>query len=222
MQRLRCYGYGVPDLKRALHSAENAVSLTFEGELQPFQKKGTNYSSNEMHLHRLPWPVEVLQDLAAMQVRMRVTLSYFIEPSPASVGWKVNHRYASHGLRFDVIRPTEALDEFKKRISKDFWVEKRRPTDQAEETRNWVIGDQGRRHGSVHSDWWVGRAADLAACGRIAVYPVTGWWKERSHLKRYDSKARYSMVVSLESDDAEIDLYTPISQMVDVQTELMG
>ena len=32
-RRLRCYGYGVPDLRRAIHSAENAVSLTFEGEI---------------------------------------------------------------------------------------------------------------------------------------------------------------------------------------------
>ena len=220
-RRLRCYGYGVPDLKRALHSAENAVSLTFQGEFQPFQQKGSNYTSNEMHLIQLPWPVEVLQGLGEKYVRMRVTLSYFIEPSPASIGWKVNHRYASHGLRFDVIRPTEGLDEFKRRISRDFWVDKKRPASQAEETRNWVIGDQGRTNGSIHSDWWVGRAAELAACGRIAVYPVTGWWKERSHLGRFASKARYSMVVSLESDDAEVDLYTPISQIVNVQTEIV-
>jgi hypothetical protein len=53
-QRLRCYGYGVPDLRRAIHSAENAVSLTFEGELQPFQKKGSEYRTYQMHVHQLP------------------------------------------------------------------------------------------------------------------------------------------------------------------------
>ena len=118
-------------------------------------------------------------------VRMRITLSYFIEPSPNSVGGGVNHRYASPGWRFDVIRPTEGVEGFKRRVSRDFWdAPNKRPEAQAEETRNWVIGDQGRTHGSIHSDWWVGRAVELANCGRIVVYPVTGWWKERHHLER--------------------------------------
>ena len=208
-RRLRCYGYGVPYLRRAIHSVENAVSLTFEGELQPFQKKGSEYRTYQMHVHQLPWPVDVLQGMGAAQVRMRVTLSYFIEPSPGSVGWNVNTRYASHGLRFDVIRPTEDLEGFKRRISRDFWENKTRPADQAEETRNWVIGDQGRRNGSIHSDWWVGSAADLAACGSIVVYPVTGWWRDRHHLDRYEKAARYSLIVSLESDDEMVDLIHP-------------
>jgi hypothetical protein len=221
-RRLRCYGYGVPNLHRALNSAENAVTLVFEGELQPFQKKNSECRTFEMHLHQLPWPIAELEELGEAMVRMRITLSYFIEPSPNSIGWGVNHRYASYGLRFDVIRPTEGLDGFKKRISRDFWEGGQRPAGQAEESRNWIIGDQGRTHGSLHSDWWVGHAADLAQCGRIAVYPVTGWWKERQHLERYNSKARYSLVVSLESNDVEVDLYHPISNMVDVETEVMS
>lgn len=221
-RRLRCYGYGEPDLRRAIHSAENAVSLTFEGQLQPFHKRGSDYRTYQMHVHQLPWPVATLQGLGELEVRMRVTLSYFIEPSPGSVGWKINNRYASHGLRFDVIRPTEDLDGFKRRVSRDFWEgPNQRPENQAEETREWVIGDQGRTHGSIHSDWWVGTAANLAACGSIVVYPVSGWWKDRPQLERYESVARYSLVISLESDDADVDLYTPISSIVDVQTEIM-
>lgn len=220
-RRLRCFGYGVPDLNRAIHSAENVVNLTFEGELQPFHKRDSDYRTFQMHLHHLPWPTEVLLDMGEAQVRMHVTLSYFIEPSPGSVGWKVNTRYASHGLRFDVVRPTESIEDFKKRISRDFWDGGNRPDDKVEETRNWVIGENGRTHGSIHSDWWVGTAAELATCGSIVVFPVSGWWKDRPHLGRYESLARYSMVVSLESDDHNVNLYTPISQMVDVQTEIM-
>jgi hypothetical protein len=221
-RRLRCYGYGQPNLRRALSSAENAVTLTFEGQLQPYRKVGSEIRTFQMHVHQLPWPIAALEELDTAMIRMRVTLSYFIEPSPSSVGWKVNNRYASHGLRFDVIRPTEAIDGFKKRVSRDFWDgPMQRPQNQAEEARNWVVGDQGRTHGSLHSDWWVGRAIDLARCGRIAVYPVSGWWRERHHLERYESPARYSMIISLESDDAEVELYTLISEMVDVQTEIM-
>src|SRR5262249_13436679 len=76
-------------------------------------------------------------------------------------------------------------------------------------------------HGSLHSDWWLGSTAELATCGGIVVFPVTGWWKDHPHLGRYDSKARYSLIISLEADGGSIDLHTPISQMVEVQTEVM-
>ena len=50
------------------------------------------------------------------QVELRVTLSYFIEPSPGERGCDCKYGYASHGLRFKVIRATETLQEFKLRI----------------------------------------------------------------------------------------------------------
>ncbi len=218
---LRCYGYGVPNLQRALNSAENAATLIFEGEIQPFRKDGSSCKSNEMHLHELPWPVAILEELGETKVRMRVTLSYFIEPSPNNVGWGENHRYASHGLRFDVIRPLEGEDDFKKRMSKTEWEDPKVRPKNVDETREWVIGSNGRTHGSLHSDWWEGKAVDLSWCNRIAVMPVTGWWKERHHLGRHNRKARYSLIVTIETPEAAVDLYTPISEDVSVQTEIM-
>ena len=58
-----------------------------------------------LRLHKLPWPQEQLRDLFGADVRLRVTLSYFVEPNPSSRGWQGRYRYASHGLRFDVKRP---------------------------------------------------------------------------------------------------------------------
>ena len=218
-QCLRCYGYGVPDLREALNSASNAVTMIYEGELQPFRKEQSKTKTNHMHIHELPWPLEVLEDLGEERVSMRVTLSYFVEPSPNNVGWGVNHRYASHGLRFDVIRPTEGLDGFRQRISKAFWDGPNDRPKNAKETRNWVVGENGRSLGSLHSDWWTGTAAELARSGRIIVYPVSGWWKERKHLGRYDRPARYSLIVSIRAK--KTDIYTPITTVGTVQTEVM-
>lgn len=210
-QRLRCYGYGVPDLRRALHSAENAATLLYEGELQPYYRTGSETRSHEMHLHELPWPTRVLEDLGETEISMRVTLSYFIEPSPGRVGWGRNHRYASHGLRFDVIRPLEGLEDFKRRLSRTEWEDSRVRPDSVGETRQWTIGDQGRTHGSLHSDWWQGTAVELARCNRIAVYPVTGWWRERPHLGRLESKAHYSLIISIETPLVGVNLYAAIA-----------
>lgn len=215
---LRCYGYGVPNLQKALNSAENAATLIYEGDIQPFCKTKSGCKTLEMHLHELPWPKEVLEDLGETPVRMRVTLSYFIEPSPNNVGWGENHRYASHGLRFEIIRPLEGLKAFQQRISATEWDAPNVRPQAVEDTLRWEIGSNGRTHGSLHSDWCEGKATDLARCNQIAVFPVTGWWKERHHLGRHDRRARYSLIVTIETP--ETDIYTSISQDVSVQTEI--
>ena len=54
---VRRYGYGVPDLGRALLSTRNDLTLMVEDELQPFQReKGAAVKTRDMKLHRLPWP----------------------------------------------------------------------------------------------------------------------------------------------------------------------
>ncbi len=217
--RLRCFGYGVPNVRRATWSAENAATLIFEGELQPFDKVGSEYKTKEMHLHHIPWPTDLLQQLGEVPVTMHVTLSYFVEPSPGRKGWGEKHRFQSHGLRFDVISPLEDEDQFKRRVSRAMWDNDQRP-DNIPETRNWTVGSRNRTRGSVHSDWWTGTAAELARCGTLAVYPVTGWWRERHHLGRWDRKARYSLIISIETPAVDVDLYAQIVNQAMVTAEL--
>lgn len=81
---LRRYGMGVPDLTRATRSATDALTLVVQDVIHPFDGEGR---TKEMHLHDLPWPTEELRSLAVVEVRMRVTLSYFVEPNPARRGW---------------------------------------------------------------------------------------------------------------------------------------
>ncbi len=215
--RLRCYGHGVPDLQRALRSLSNSATLIIEATLQPYEKLGSEIKTKDMHLHRLPWPRQVLADLDTVEVRMRVTLSYFIEPSPGRCGWTHKHRYQSHGLRFDVKRPSDTEDRFRKLISK---AAREEDEDVAAERddRQWDIGPQLRHKGSIHSDTWTGTAIELAHCGVLAVYPVSGWWRERKHLNCWDRQARYSLIVTIETP--ETDVYTSIANQIAVPTSV--
>lgn len=104
MAMLRRYGWGVPDLGRALMSASNDATLMVEDALLPFRKDGSNVKTRDMNLHRLPWPRDELLVLGDQDVELRITLSYFIEPNPGERGWTRRHRYASHALRFAVKR----------------------------------------------------------------------------------------------------------------------
>lgn len=42
------------------------------------------------------------------------------------------------------------------------------------------------------------------------MFPVVGWWRERSYLGKSNSKIRYSLVVSLSTPKLDVDFYTPI------------
>jgi Subtilase family len=214
-QRLRCYGYGVPNLQIARECAQNRATMIIQDTLQPFcwdeDKKKT--ASFEMHEHTLPWPIEMLQELDGIELSMRVTLSYFIEPSPGRRAWTRRHRYQSFGLRFDVKRPEEDLLGFRRRLTRDAWEEDAPPGRGVSESRTWSLGDELRKKGSIHSDVWHGTGAQLAASGLIAIHPITGWWRERTTDKCYDKKARYSLIVTLESTE-DIDIYGSIETVI--------
>lgn len=218
---LRYSGYGVPDLNRALWSAENTVTLIAQDSLQPFEKRGSSYVARDLNLHQIPWPAEVLQELGEAEVEMRVTLSYFIESNPARRGWGRKYSYASHGLRFDVKRPLETFDAFRQRINQRARDEEGgRSTDSPADTE-WVLGPNLRKHGSIHSDTWRGTAASLAERGYVAVYPVIGWWRESPRHQRWNKRARYSLVVSIRSPETDVELYSAVQNIIRQPVEIL-
>lgn len=214
---VRRYGYGVPHLERARRSANDALTLVVQSALRPF----ADGKMREMQTHELPWPKEVLEELGQTAVRLRVTLSYFIEPNPGRRGWKKRHRYASHGLRFDVKSPTETVDEFRKRLNKQALDEEEKRPGAGGDTSGWYLGPQARNTGSLHSDMWIGTAADLADRGVVGIFPVSGWWKDQPKRDRSDLGARYSLVVSIETqaEGIDVDIWTPVAHEVEVTVD---
>lgn len=216
LELMRICGYGIPNFNRTLNSFENGLTLIAQEEIQPFVKvSGKSPRTNEMQLFDFPWPKEELLSLEETPVKLRITLSYFIEPGPGQIGWKDKYRYQSFGLRFDVNKEGESKDEFKQRINKAAREEEYEKDPTSPDNR-WTIGKDNRSIGSVHSDIWEGTAADIAACNLIAVYPVIGWWRERHNLKKYNSKTRYSLLVSLETPVADVKLYTSIVNKIPI------
>lgn len=212
---LRRYGFGVPSLDRALRSANDALTLIVQATLHPFR----DGRMNEMHLHDLPWPEQVLRDLGETRVRLRVTLSYFVEPNPSRRGWKGRYRYASHLLRFDIKTQYETRDMFRKKINKKALTEGEAKPHTPSDADEWLLGETLRNKGSIHHDIWEGTAADLAERGVIAVYPVSGWWKDQPRGDRSDFGVRYALVVSIEVDAENVDIWTPVATQIGVPFE---
>ncbi len=212
---VRHCGFGKPDLERALWSVENSLTLICEDSLQPFTREGVRtLTLREMNLHRLPWPMQELEALGELEVEMRVTVSYFIEPNPSARGVKSRYRYESHGLRFDVKRSHESIDEFRQRINLKARDADEGSSTSSENDPSWMLGMRNRHKGSLHSDIWRGSAADLASRGMLAVFPVSGWWKTRRKLERYNQYADYSLLVSIHAPEVDVELYTAIENQI--------
>ncbi|MFE9454016.1 S8 family peptidase [Streptomyces sp. NPDC006739] len=221
---LRRYGWGVPTEERVLASTASAVTMIIQGSLVPFVRDGRDIRLGELKLHELPWPREQLLGLDATEVRLRVTLSYFIEPNPGRRGMLGQHTYASHRLRFALKGPYETTRQFEGRIAQAAQAEDDarttiRPFDS---DRNWLVGPTNRERGCLHADIWRGTARELADCGVLAVYPAGGWWKYNNSADRVGRPVTYGLLVSLTTPEVTADLYTPtaIQLGVPVPTEI--
>ena len=213
---LRRYGWGLPSEDRLLFSSGHAVTLIVQDQFIPFD--GDEFKVPSFRLHNLPWPREVLQDMAAAAVTLRVTLSYFIEPTASRRGWRQRYSYASHGLRFELQDPLESEGQFIQRVNRDARNEEAGTRPERGQVA-WLIGSNQRNYGSLHQDVWDTSGAELADTGRLAVYPVGGWWKNNKNRDRVEQSVRYSLVVSIGTAETNVDLYTPVANLLNVPIE---
>lgn len=213
---LRRYGWGVPTDESVLYSSSQAVTLVSQDEFVPFD--GTDYRMRHFRLHSLPWPRAALEELGDEDVRLRVTLSYFVEPSASRRGWRRRYSYASHALRFDLQAPLETQQEFVNRVNRDAQRDEdsEGSSSSGSASERWLIGPNQRNLGSLHQDEWTGSGQELAASSSIAVYPVGGWWKNNGRADRTSLPVRYALLISLRTRRQDIDLYTPIANEIRV------
>ncbi|MCB1359452.1 MAG: S8 family peptidase [Maritimibacter sp.] len=213
---LREFGYGVPDLERAVSSAMNDVTLVAQAPIQPFAPSdaGGPPVFNEMHFYDLPWPKTALEEIENGVVMMKVTLSYFIEPNLSGRAATRPETYRSFGLRFAMKKRSESKAHFARRISGH--QEKDTPPPETEKDC-WLLGPKAVQAGSLHCDLWRGKAIDLSLHDAVAVYPVTGWWKTHAGQKRFDDQGRYALVISISAPGQAVDLYSEISALVEAR-----
>lgn len=213
-QLLRQFGWGVPTEEAVLNSSRQAVTLIAQDQFVPFD--GPNLAMRQFRLHSLPWPAEVLEELGGAEVRLRLTLSYFIEPSASRRGWRTRYAYRSHGLSFDLQDSLENRTEFIARINREAQEAEDGSRPGKNASRRWLIGPQSRNLGSLHQDEWHGTGAELARCSSVAVIPVGGWWKNNRRADRKNLPVRYSLLLSLKTKEQGVDLYTPIATQLQV------
>lgn len=213
---LRQCGFGVPNLERAKKSAQNSLTLISQNEFYLFndQKKSQCISFD------LPWPTEVLENLSDKKISLKITLSYFIAPKAGSRGNKNKFKYQSHGFRFGLKRKDETEEAFHKRVNNAL---KSKEESLAESSSvDWLLGEKVRNKvaGTVLKDMWKGKSIDLASMDKLIIYPVNGWWKDDKTIKPEDSKVRFSLIVDIETEEENVNLYNEIKSILEIRSNL--
>jgi Subtilase family len=204
---LQRFGFGKPARDRALLSFDNALTMIVQDEIQMY-RRGANDSIalGEMKWHDLPWPRKSLEDLGPEEVRLRVTLSYFVEPNPSRSSRQQANRYASAKLQFFLKGIDETPEEAIARVNRLARDEDYEHDDLDEDDR-FTIGPRNARRGSLHHDVWTGPASDLLLKDGIGVIPIKGWWGGRKRGDRWLRKLPYSLVASIETSDVDVDVH---------------
>lgn len=211
----RSVGYGIPSLEKATWSEYARPTVIFEGKLHPLrwlEVPGEKKRGREMHFHELPLPDEALESLGDDEIELSVTLAYFAQPNETR-----GVRYMSAGLRWEMQRPLETQSDFRKRINKLEREEGEKFKSEAEAIP-WDLGRDARGRGTVQSDRARLSPSQLLGSRAIAVWPVQGWWHDR----KIDGNPalRYSLIITIDAGDQEVDLYTPILNEISIRTEI--
>lgn len=113
-------------------------------------------------------------------------------------------------------RSLDTIDTFRKRINRAVEAEEAGAIG-GTGSDQWLLGSTVRNRGSIHSDVWRGSAVDLAERDAIGVFPVSGWWKEKPGLQRWERSVRYVLIVSIRAPEAEVDIYSAIANQISVE-----
>lgn len=219
---VRKFGYGVPSYERATASASDSLALFAQATIQPFRfERGDGRRYGDCHYYTLPIPPGMLEQLENETVELKITLSYFIDPNPG-LGANVDpQRYRSHGLRFDLRRSNESIDEFKRRVNAAEREDPRRAANGINDDNRWLLGPQSIAAGSLHCDVWTGPAIELLRRDLLCIKPVLGWCRERAARDICNSQRRYALIVTLKAANQEVDLYTPIQTLIETGVEIL-
>jgi hypothetical protein len=208
---LRHFGYGVPTFERAVASANNHLALVAQSEIQPYDESGFA----DCHYYDLPWPQQAFEVLEDEEVKLKITLSYFIDPNPGALASLDPYRYQSFGLRFDLKRRLENTDAFKKRVNIEERTNQKQKPNSERDSDNWRFPLDRPASGSLFCNEWTGSMAWLLNRNLLCVKPVGGWWKNRAEINTRQQRTRYALVVSVETESQDVDLYTPIKAVVE-------
>lgn len=201
---LRCIGYGLPSLERAISNTSTRVTLiTPDAEILP---------SKQFHLYTVKIPSEIRSAALEARIRIDITLAYTALPRRTRAR---RTGYLETWLDWESSRLGESAEVFSHRMQHGgsgngsnipWMLHTKANYGEVEET--------ARGRGTLQKDWAEINSYDLPEEFSIAVRSHLGW----NHRAEVGS-ARYCLAVTFEALDLELPVYERIEAENRVQIE---
>lgn len=202
---IRHYGYGVPDLNRALNNSANRVTFIQEGKIK----------TKNADIYRLNVPRELRGERGNFQILVEVTLTFTARIRLTRRG---AHSYLSNWLEWQSSKYNESFTSFRNRTIEYLELDDQVIEDGAiEEGLNaikwclrenpaWSNNGINRNNSTVQKSWAIIEPHQFAEEFSIAVIGHAGWDKNPVH------DTSYSLCVSFEALGQEMDVYNVMAE----------
>lgn len=200
---LRQIGYGIPNSDKATSNTPYRVTLIAKGH--------NAVKAKEAHIYQVPIPENMRSPAEDFRIRVSVTMTYSAKPRRTRRGIK---KYYSTWVDWKSSHRGEAFDSFKNRVLHTG------DTNLAEHDAviPWTIREQDdfgsingvrRNNSSVQKDWAEFHSYELPNDFCVAVIGHQGWDKHP------DATANYSLVISFEALNNDIEIYSSIETSIE-------
>lgn len=204
LNHIRHYGYGIPNLQRAIENSERRITLIASNKI----------SAKQANLYSIKVPEQMNRPGEDYDILIEVTLSFVARPRRTR---RKTNSYLSTWLDWESSKLGEDYEHFAGRILKDLDEPEESPEDQ--NSIKWVIRERKdwsringikRQDNSLQKSWCVIKSYELPSVLSIAVIGHKGWECDLSE------QVPYSIAVSFEALTGNINVY----EMIRVENQI--
>jgi subtilisin family serine protease len=194
------YGYGIPDLARALNNALNRVTFIQQGSI----------GGKKADIYKLIIPSELRGENAGFQILVEITLAFTARTRATRKG---AHSYMSTWLEWKSCRYSENFNSFRARTLQ-YLEEEDQEMEAGDDAIQWVIRENprwsdvkiNRNYSSIQKSWAIIQPHQFGGDFSIAIIGHAGWDKN------LENAVPYALTVSFESVGVELPIYELMSK----------
>lgn len=209
------YGYGVPDLNRALNNTKSRITFIQNGKIGP----------KKADIYRLKIPAELRGEGRDFTLLAEVTLAFTARTRLTRKG---SHSYLSNWLEWKSSKFNESFNSFRNRTIEyldDNGDDAINDVDDAVDSIKWVIRENpawtnnkiNRNNSTIQKSWVEIAPQQFAEEFSIAVIGHMGWDKN------LEVETPYSLCLSFEIINSDINIYNILAEAqveVDIEQEI--
>lgn len=205
----RLYGYGIPNIERAVSNSESRITFIQEGRIEP----------KKADIYRIIIPENIRGEGKEFRILIETTLAFTSQIRSTRRG---AHSYLANWLEWRSSKYNESFISFRDRTIKYLESDEQSDVEEVTNSIKWILRenpawtkhDINRNNSTVQKSWAIIEPHQFAEEFSIAVVGHCGWDKNLENI------TPYSLCVSFEVLDAQVNLYEILAEaQVEIEAE---